>query len=85
MKSAWLKEYSAARLKGTERVLDVATGPGYIAEAFAGAAREVVGMDLTEAMLDIARKRTGERGVKNISFRIGDAQDIPFEKERDVS
>jgi ubiquinone/menaquinone biosynthesis C-methylase UbiE len=73
---------SAARLKGTERVLDVATGPGYIAEAFACTARQVIGMDLTEAMLDIARKRTEERGIKNISFRTGDAQDIPFEKEQ---
>jgi ubiquinone/menaquinone biosynthesis C-methylase UbiE len=73
---------SAARLKGTERVLDVATGPGYIAEAFAKTAREVEGMDLTEAMLGIARKRTEERGVKNISFRTGDAQKIPFEKEQ---
>jgi ubiquinone/menaquinone biosynthesis C-methylase UbiE len=73
---------SAARLKGTERVLDVATGPGYIAEAFASTAREVIGMDLTEAMLDIARKRTEERGIKNISFRSGDAQSIPFDKEQ---
>jgi SAM-dependent methyltransferase len=33
---------------------------------------------LTEAMLDIARARTEERGVKNISFRVGDAQNLPF-------
>jgi 2-polyprenyl-3-methyl-5-hydroxy-6-metoxy-1,4-benzoquinol methylase len=70
---------SAARLTGTERVLDIATGPGYIAEAFAKNSREVVGMDLTEAMLDIARARTTENGVKNISFRTGDAQNLPFD------
>src|SRR6202030_1536686 len=71
---------SAARLTGTERVLDIATGPGYIAEAFAKDSREVLGMDLTEAMLDIARARTKERGVKNISFRVGDAQNLPFDE-----
>jgi 2-polyprenyl-3-methyl-5-hydroxy-6-metoxy-1,4-benzoquinol methylase len=66
-------------------VLDIATGPGYIAEAFARNSREVLGMDLTEAMLDIARARTKERGVKNISFRTGDAQNLPFgEGEFDV-
>lgn len=70
---------SAARLKGTERVLDIATGPGYIAEAFARAAREVIGVDLTEAMLAIARERTQARGITNISFRAADAQDLPFE------
>jgi ubiquinone/menaquinone biosynthesis C-methylase UbiE len=72
---------AAARLKGNERVLDIATGPGYIAEAFARAAREVIGVDLTEAMLSIARERTQQRGVANVSFRIGDAQNLPFESE----
>lgn len=70
---------SSAHLTGAERVLDIATGPGYIAEAFAKQAREVVGVDLTEAMLAIARERTQEHGVKNISFRTGDAQNLPFE------
>lgn len=70
---------SAARLTGRERVLDVATGPGYIAEAFAGAAREVIGIDLTGAMLSIATERTKQRGISNVSFRTGDAQNILFE------
>jgi 2-polyprenyl-3-methyl-5-hydroxy-6-metoxy-1,4-benzoquinol methylase len=72
---------AAARLKGDERVLDIATGPGYIAEAFARAAREVIGVDLTEAMLSIARERTQQRGVTNVTFRVGDAQSLPFESE----
>ena len=70
---------SAARLIGTERVLDIATGPGYIAEAFANNSREVLGMDLTEAMLAIGRARTEKHGVKNVSFRVGDAQNLPFD------
>ena len=72
---------AAARLNGSERVLDIATGPGYIAEAFAGAAREVVGVDLTEAMLAIARERTAARGVPNVSFRVADAQNLTFDNE----
>ena len=72
---------AAANLKGNERVLDVATGPGYIAEAFARSAREAVGVDLTAAMLAIAEERTRERGISNVSFRIGDVQRLPFEKE----
>lgn len=70
---------AAARLTGDERVLDIATGPGYIAEAFAGAAREVVGVDLTDAMLAIAKERTHQRGISNVSFRPADAQNLPFE------
>ena len=72
---------AAARLKGDERVLDIATGPGYIAEAFARAAREVVGVDLTAAMVSIGAERTRERGISNVSFRIGDVESLPFERE----
>jgi len=69
---------ASAHLQGDERVLDVACGPGYIAEAFAGQAREVIGVDLTAAMVAIAEARTKERGVLNVSFRIGDVQQLPF-------
>ena len=72
---------AAARLTGNERVLDIATGPGYIAEAFARVSQEAIGVDLTGAMLSIARERTQQRGVANVSFRIGDAQNLPFESE----
>ncbi len=72
---------ASARLKGTERVLDIATGPGYIAEAFARAAREVIGVDLTAAMLAIGEGRTKQNGLSNVSFRMGDAQNLPFERE----
>jgi ubiquinone/menaquinone biosynthesis C-methylase UbiE len=70
---------AAAKLKGDERVLDVATGPGYIAEAFAKAAREAVGVDLTPAMLAIGEARRVERGIANLSFRSGDVQQLPYE------
>src|SRR5438445_13737746 len=69
-----------ARLQGNERVLDIATGPGYIAEAFARAAREVIGVDLTAAMLAIGEERTKQNGLSNVSFRMGDAQNLPFER-----
>jgi SAM-dependent methyltransferase len=69
---------AAAQLKGNERVLDIATGPGYIAEAFARATREVVGVDLTDAMLAIARERTKKHRIENVSFRAADAQNLPF-------
>lgn len=72
---------AAVRITGSERVLDIATGPGYIAEAFAGVAREVIGIDLTDAMLSIATERTRQRGISNVSFRSGDAQNVPFEND----
>src|SRR5579862_3040475 len=61
------------------RVLEIATGPGHVAMAFAKVAREVVGVDLTEAPLKIAEKMRAERGLKNLSFRHGDVEArLPF-------
>jgi ubiquinone/menaquinone biosynthesis C-methylase UbiE len=60
------------------RVLEVATGPGYIAMAFARQTREAVGVDLTEAPLQIAEQKRLERGLDNVSFRVADAENLPF-------
>ncbi len=67
-----------ARLTGRERVLDVATGGGHTALAFAPHAGEVVALDLTQAMLDAAARHVSARGATNVSFRLGDAERMPF-------
>jgi ubiquinone/menaquinone biosynthesis C-methylase UbiE len=61
------------------RVLDVATGPGYMAMGFAARCREVVGLDVTEAPLNLARRMAGERGLANLRLLVGDAARLPFE------
>jgi ubiquinone/menaquinone biosynthesis C-methylase UbiE len=75
----------AARPGPQSHVLDVATGPGYIAMAFAEAGCEVVGIDLTEAPLAIAEQKRQERGLTNLRFLLGDAEHLPFtEQEFDI-
>jgi ubiquinone/menaquinone biosynthesis C-methylase UbiE len=61
-----------------QRVLEVATGPGYVAMAFAALAREVVGIDLTEAPLALAEERRQEQGIHNVRFQLADAAQLPF-------
>ena len=61
-----------------DRVLEVATGPGYVAMGFAAVAREVVGVDLTEAPLAIAEQRRQEQGLHNVRFQLADASRLPF-------
>ena len=60
------------------RVLEVATGPGYVAMGFAAVAREVVGIDLTEAPLAIAEQQRQEQGLHNVRFQLADAARLPF-------
>jgi ubiquinone/menaquinone biosynthesis C-methylase UbiE len=62
------------------RLLEVATGPGHVALAFAPYCREVVGLDLTEAPLVIAERTRLERGLSNTRFQTGDAEQLPFER-----
>src|SRR5260370_17067479 len=71
----------AVRPRPQARVLDVATGPGFVALAFAEAGCEVVGIDLTEAPLAIAEQTRQSRGLTNVCFQLGDAEQLPFEEE----
>ena len=60
------------------RVLDVATGAGHTAVAFASVAREVVAVDVTEPMLRVARDFGRSRGALNLRFVAGDVELLPF-------
>ena len=68
----------AVRPTPQDRVLEVATGPGYVAMGFAAVAREVVGVDLTAAPLAIAEQRRLEQGLHNVRFQLADASRLPF-------
>jgi SAM-dependent methyltransferase len=59
------------------RLLDVATGPGFIAAAAAARGAEVIGIDFSAAMVDAAR-----RTHPGVEFREGDAEALSFEKGR---
>jgi len=58
--------------RGT-RVLDVATGPGYVAAACAVRGAVVVGVDVAAEMVSLARSLRPE-----IEFRQADAEQLPF-------
>lgn len=68
----------AAQLRGDERVLDVGCGAGHTALAFAPRVREVVGLDLTQPMLDEARALATRRGIANLRLERGDAMALPY-------
>lgn len=60
------------------RVLDVGTATGHTAFAFAPYVAEVVGVDLTGEMLDVARQRALDEQRANVCFVAGDALDLPY-------
>ncbi|MGB6536893.1 MAG: class I SAM-dependent methyltransferase [Xanthobacteraceae bacterium] len=60
------------------RLIDVACGPGVVTAALAPAAASVVAFDATEQMLEKARARCTKAGLRNVEFRSGDAENLPF-------
>jgi ubiquinone/menaquinone biosynthesis C-methylase UbiE len=58
--------------------LDVATGAGHTALAFAPHVASVIASDLTPEMLAEAAKLAAERGLKNVSTAAADAEALPF-------
>jgi SAM-dependent methyltransferase len=68
----WLLE--AVRAARGTRLLDVASGPGFIAAAAAGLGSDVIGLDFAAAMVAEARRR-----LPTLTFREGDAESLPFE------
>jgi ubiquinone/menaquinone biosynthesis C-methylase UbiE len=63
----------AAGVGGGSRVLDLASGPGYVAARAAERGASVVGVDVAEAMISLARRLHPQ-----LEFRPGNAEALPF-------
>ena len=63
----------AGGVEAGRRVLDVATGPGYVAAAAADRGADVMGIDFAEAAVAVARQQ-----YPGIGFRTGSAEDLPY-------
>ncbi len=61
------------------RALDISTGGGHTALAFAPHIREAVASDLTPEMLTVAVKFIRGQGISNVTFEIADAEKLPFQ------
>jgi len=62
-------------------VLDVATGGGHTALKFAPLVTQVLATDITPVMLAVAQEFITGQGVKNVTFKIADAENLPFAAE----
>ena len=71
---------NALQVAPGDRVLDVGCGAGQSTRDAARAAHQgsVVGLDISAEMLQVARERTTQAGLRNVEFVLGDAQDSPF-------
>lgn len=59
--------------------LDAGCGPGHLSFYLAERAKQVIGADLSSAMIDVARARRALKGSKNVDFLVTDLNHIPLE------
>ena len=64
-----------------QRILDIATGTGDFAiESLSLKPNEIIGIDISEGMLEKGREKMLKRKVDHIiSMRLGDSEDLPFD------
>ncbi|MBR9701331.1 arsenite methyltransferase [Candidatus Pacearchaeota archaeon] len=69
-------------IKSGETVLDLGSGAGF--DAFLAAKRvgkngKVIGVDMTEDMIEKARANAEKHGYENVEFKLGDIESLPLE------
>jgi len=70
-----------AQIKTGDTVVDLGSGAGndcFIARALTGESGKVIGIDMTEAMINKARKNAEKLGFNNVEFRPGDIENMPL-------
>lgn len=73
-----------ASLREGEAVLDLGSGAGFdafLASPKVGKTGKVIGVDITDEMLDKAREYAKKGGFANVEFRKGDIEDLPVEDD----
>lgn len=72
--------YLVPYLKPTMKLLDCGCGPGSITIDFADIIHQgdVIGIDIAESQLNLAKELANQRQCKNVSFLRGDIKSLPF-------
>lgn len=69
-----------AKIKKGDTVIDLGSGAGndcFVARAIAGAEGKIIGIDMTDAMIEKARANAEKLGFNNVEFRLGDIENLP--------
>ena len=71
-----------AKIKKGDTVIDLGSGAGndvFVAAKIVGEEGKVIGIDMTEAMIDKANANKEKLGYRNVEFRFGEIENMPAE------
>lgn len=74
-----------AQIKKGDTVVDLGSGAGndcFVARSLVGETGYVIGIDMTEAMIEKAQANAAKLNYKNVEFRIGDIEKMPVEENK---
>lgn len=74
-----------ANIKSGDTVVDLGSGAGndaFIARNIVGADGRVIGIDMTETMIELARNNAQKLKFENVEFRLGDIENIPLSNNK---
>ena len=74
-----LAEWGGPSVVRGKRVLDLGCGDGRLALGIAPFASSVAGLDPDAELIAKAAKQAAEAGLRNVEFRVGAGQDLPFD------
>jgi ubiquinone/menaquinone biosynthesis C-methylase UbiE/rhodanese-related sulfurtransferase len=70
-----------ARLQPGDHVLDLAAGTGadaFMAAPLVGDAGKIIGVDISDKMVEVSSAKAKARGIANCEFQVMDAEDLSF-------
>ncbi|KAH3764820.1 arsenite methyltransferase [Pelomyxa schiedti] len=73
---------SVANIKPGEVVVDLGSGGGidcFLAAKKVGPTGRVIGLDMTPAMVELAKNNAVQQGISNVEFRLGEIENMPIE------
>jgi len=68
--------YILSNINPSDKVIDVACGTGSLSLAISESGSYVTGIDISESMIETARKSAQKRNIKNVLFFVLDASDL---------
>jgi arsenite methyltransferase len=74
--------HALAAIRPGESVLDLGSGAGFdcfLAAAKVGTSGRVIGVDMTDAMLEKARANAAKAEFRNVEFRKGEIESVPVD------
>lgn len=74
-----------ANIKIGDTVVDLGSGAGndaFIARSIVGEDGRVIGIDMTETMIELARKNAQKLKLENVEFRLGDIEHVPLSNNK---